>query len=188
MKDQSIEKKNNGFIEKGSRASCFCYEWIELISQSLIFVVFALAFVFRIFTVQGKSMLNTLHNGDKIFVWKYNYTPNNGDVVVIRKYSMMNSPIVKRVIAVEGQTLSIDFESGSVNVDGKKINETYIKDLTRYQGDAEIPSVIPKGSVFVMGDNRQGSTDSRDIGPIPKEFIEGRAIYILYPFYRINSI
>ena len=190
MNENGVDEKNSGFCAEGSPVACFIFEWTELIAQSLIFVVFMLAFVFRIFTVQGNSMLNTLHQGDKVFVWKYDYKPTNGDVVVIKKYGELDETIVKRIIATEGQALHIDFDAGSVFVDGKQLNEYYIKEKMTTQGDMEIPAVVPQGYCFVMGDNRNHSTDSRWklIGLVKNEYVIGVAKAIYFPFYRIRAL
>ncbi|MDY2856686.1 MAG: signal peptidase I, partial [Oscillospiraceae bacterium] len=95
-----------------------------------------------------------------------------------------------RVIATEGESLSIDFKTGTVTVNNVVIDEPYIKDLTTKQGDAEIPSVIPKGMVFVMGDNRNHSTDSRftAVGLIDEKDIIGAAPFVIFPFDRIKAL
>ena len=109
--------------------------------------------------------------------------------MVITPVNQVDVPIIKRVIATEGQTFSIDFSDGSVMVDGKKLDEPYIKERMWLQGDGEIPRVIPKGHCFVMGDNRNGSLDSRfkEVGLIPNEKIIGKASWIVYPFDRFGE-
>ena len=167
-----------------------CFEWIEAIAQAIVAMVIIITFFFRIANVEGNSMRNTLMNKDKLFVWVWNYVPKNNDVVVIRKGQKFDKPIVKRVIAREGQSLSIDFVTGKVTVDGKVLDEYYLPEQMWLQGDAEIPSVIPTGYTFVMGDNRNHSADSRftEIGLIPNDYIVGKAIYILMPFSRFGLI
>lgn len=167
-----------------------CFEWIEAIAEAIIPVVIILAFVFRIVNVDGDSMLNTLHDKDKIVVAEWYYKPKNGDVVVIRRGQYLDEPIVKRVIATEGQTLSIDFNSGSVTVNGKVLSETYIKEKMWLREDGDIPSVIPQGYCFVMGDNRNDSLDSRSkaVGLIKNNDVKGRVSFIIFPFNRIGSV
>ena len=183
------ESENKGKYPAG-KFSTFCFEWSETIVQSFVIVVFLLTFVFRGFTVDGESMMNTLIDGDKVAVMRWKYTPKCGDVVVIKRGEEFDKPLIKRVIATEGQTLKINFSDGSVIVDGQKLNEAYIKEPMWVRGDAVIPSVIPQGKCFVMGDNRNNSADSRfsAVGLISNEDIVGKAKYVFYPFNRIKVI
>lgn len=173
-----------------SKFSAFCFDWSETIVQSFIIVVVLTTFIFRLFTVDGQSMMDTLHDRDKVAVVRWKYVPTGGDVVVIKHGEEFDKPLIKRIIATEGQTLKINFADGSVIVDGVKLNETYIKEPMWLRGDAEIPAVIPQGYCFVMGDNRNNSSDSRSkvIGLIPNENIVGKAKFVLYPFNRIKII
>lgn len=173
-----------------SEFSKWCFDVLETIIQSFVIVLIVLTPFFRIMTVSGESMLNTLFDGDKIFVWRLNYTPTKGDVVTITHGQNFDEPIVKRVIATGGDTLSIDFTTGSVTVNGKVLNETYIKEPMWREEDGEIPAVVPMGKCFVMGDNRNNSTDSRSklIGLIPNEDIIGKVSFIVYPFTRISVV
>ena len=113
----------------------------------------------------------------------------DGDIIVISHGAEYADPIIKRVIATEGQTLSIDFDKGYVYVDGKKIDEPYIQGFTHAE-DAEIPKIIPKGKVFVMGDNRGVSLDSRskEIGLIDVNDIIGKAQVVVFPFNSIKYL
>ena len=103
--------------------------------------------------------------------------------MVLRKQSFLEEPIVKRVIALEGQTVDIDFTTGSVEVDGKILNEPYINELTFRSDGTEFPLTVPEGSVFVMGDNRNHSNDSRDVrlGTVDTGYILGKAALVLFP-------
>ena len=114
--------------------------------------------------------MNTLFDKEKVFVQKYNYIPKDGDPVVITCGQSTDKHLVKRIIAMEGETLKIDFFDGSVWVNGEKLDETYIREPMWLQEDGEIPEVIPQGYVFVMGDNRNYSSDSRgkEVGLIKK--------------------
>ena len=140
------------------------YEWVQAQVCSVLVVVVIFTFVIRLIGVDGHSMVPTLQNGDRLLVLNsmlydvYNY----GDIVVLRKDSFLGDPIVKRVIAVENQTADIDFSTGSVYVDGVLLKEDYINELTFLEEGTEFPLTVPKGSVFVMGDNRNHSSDSRD--------------------------
>lgn len=147
-----------------------------LISASILILI--ITFVFTMVIVDGRSMQHTLESGDKIIVTKMGYQPKDGDVIVVGKSEEgYSKPIVKRVIATEGQTLEIDFENQQVIVDGKVLDEPYISSET-IEGTAEIPEVIPEGYVFVMGDNRYISMDSRykDIGLVNVDDIVGKAV------------
>ncbi len=185
-------EKKSRFQLDASEVMLFFYDWAETISQSLIVVIFVLTFVFRLFTVKGNSMLDTLHSGDKVLVWKYNYTPTKGDVVTVKKFGKLDESIVKRVIATEGDSLSIDFDSGLVYVNGKKLNETYIREPMKRRGnELETPSVVPKGTCFLMGDNRNHSDDSRSPyigGPVKNSDIIGPVKFIYFPFHHIGPV
>lgn len=167
-----------------------CFEWVEAVVEAIVPVVFILAFIFRVINVKGESMMNTLLDRDKVLATEWYYKPKSGDVVIIRKGSYLIEPLIKRAIATEGQTLSIDFNTGSVTVDGVVLDETYIREPMWLREDGEIPSVIPQGYCFVMGDNRNNSMDSRskDVGLIKNEDIVGKASYIVWPPNRIRKI
>lgn len=190
LKSELIGGETEKVENPASEFSATCFDWLESLTQALVLVVIIMTFFMRPVSVKGTSMLNTLHDYDKVIVMKYGYVPKDGDVVVISPVKNLKEAIIKRVIATEGQTLSIDFTDGSVFVDGKKLNEPYIKERMWVQGDGEIPTVIPKGYCFVMGDNRNGSLDSRfeDVGLIPNEKILGKASFIIFPFNRFGII
>ena len=190
LEDSMVNGTTDQFENPASKFSASCFDWLESIVQALVIVVIMMAFVIRPITVIGTSMLNTLYDADKVVVTKCGYVPKNGDVVVIRPFNALDKPIIKRVIATEGQTFSIDFSDGSVYVDGKKLDEPYIRERMWLRGDGEIPPVIPKGHSFVMGDNRNGSMDSRfkGVGVVPNELIMGKAIFVFYPFNHMGPI
>lgn len=188
--NNSDENLNTKFKNPATKFSTFCFEWLESIVQAIIVVVFLMTFLFRVVNVSGTSMLDTLHDADKVIVVKWSYAPKSGDVVVISRGQNLDEPLIKRVIATEGQSLNINFSDGSVTVDGVKLDETYIKEPMWLQGDGDIPAVVPKGYSFVMGDNRNHSLDSRfkDVGLISNENIVGKASFIIFPFDRIREI
>lgn len=172
-------------------ATSIVFEWGNALITALVIVILLLTFVFRQVTVNGSSMTDTLQSGDRLIVTNFMYTPQNGDIVVISHGNNYSEPIIKRVIATEGQTLSINYNTGEVVVDGVLLDETYIKGITRQiRNPLEIPSVIPEGYIFVMGDNREGSLDSRstEIGLIPLENVIGKAEFRIYPFSAFGSI
>lgn len=173
-----------------STATKSCFEWVEAIITSIVIVVLLFTFLFRVVNVIGHSMEDTIHSDDKVLLTNLFYEPENGDVVVISRAQHFGEPIIKRVIATEGQSLKIDFNTGDVYVDGVLLDEPYIKTPTTDNEGGEIPEVVPDGYVFVMGDNRGDSMDSRSeqIGLIDKRNIIGKAQYIVFPFNRIGGI
>lgn len=159
-------------------------DWIEAILFSVFIAVTFFTFILKPAEVDGPSMLPTLHDGDKILTSSMFYNPKAGDIVTLN-CTALNESIVKRVIATEGQTVDIDFEAGKVYVDGEEQYEPFINDITtRDLGAFEYPVTVPENCVFVMGDNRNNSTDSRSpyVGFVNKEDIWGRAVFRVYPF------
>ena len=160
------------------------YDWIQSLISALIICVVAFLFVFRVIDVSGNSMNPTLIDGNKMLVSGLFYKPKQGDVVIFKtdRYDP-DKALVKRVIATEGQVVNIDFDRGIVYVDDQPIEEDYIADITRIKEDFMGPWTVPEGCVFVMGDNRNQSTDSRDkrIGNVDEREIVGRAYAVIYP-------
>ncbi len=149
-----------------------------------VLLVFSL--LFRMVIVSGESMENTLLDGDWLLLLSNTFylEPKQGDIVVAGKDSFLNGePIIKRVIATEGQTVDIDFALGIVSVDGKVLEETYTSTPTNIDEGIQFPITVEKGCVFVLGDNRNDSKDSRspEIGQIDCREILGKAIFLLYP-------
>ena len=159
------------------------FDWVQSLVVALLICVLVFTFVIRVVTVSGTSMLDTLHNSDRILVSNLFYSPRQGDIVVLRKDSFSAEPIVKRIIATGGQTVNIDFEVGVVYVDGEALDEPYILEPTRRRIDFEDETVVPDGCLFVLGDNRNGSTDSRDlrIGCVDERLVIGHALFLLFP-------
>ena len=160
------------------------YDWIQCLSGALIVCVILFVFLFRVIDVKGTSMVPTLQNQDKMLVSGLFYKPKAGDIVVFKKdeYSP-NKALVKRVIATENQKINIDFDKGIVYVDEVPIEEDYINDLTLTKLDFIGPKTVPEGCVFVMGDNRNMSTDSRknEIGMVDSRLIIGKVYCVLFP-------
>ena len=152
----------------------------------LILVLLLFLLVFRIIIVSGDSMKMTLIDGDYLLLLNnvFYHDPAHGDVVVISKDSFDNgAPIVKRVIATEGQTVDIDFETGIVYVDGQALQEPYINNLTHNNIGTVFPLIVEENCIFVLGDNRGVSRDSRDpaIGQIDKREVLGKALFLFFP-------
>ena len=150
-----------------------------------MFDVLMFTFVARSIVVSGPSMENTLWGGDLILVWGLGYTPKQGDVVVLTQESYQEDSIVKRVIATGGQRVDIDYGANAVRVDGELLEEDYIKEQMFVPGYGEgINHVtVPEGCLFVMGDNRNESADSRypDIGIVDTRCVIGRGVAVMFP-------
>jgi len=160
------------------------YDWMHSIIIALIACVFIFVFGIRVINVAGSSMNPTLNNGEKMLVSNLFYSPEVGDVVVFKKDEYdPNKALVKRIIATEGQEINIDFDQGIVYVDGVALEEDYISELTRTKLDFIGPKTVPEGCVFVMGDNRNMSTDSRDkdIDMVDERLIIGKVYCVLFP-------
>ncbi len=168
-------------------------EWLDSIVVSAVVVVLLFTFFFKIVGIVGESMTNTLMPNDRVLVYSFNYTPKAGDIVVISRNetnliedeTVLDERIIKRVIATEGQTVEID-ESGLVSVDGVEIPDTYVRDYAQTfprTSEIQFPHVVADGCVFVLGDNRLGSLDSRStaIGDVDTRYILGKAICRISP-------
>jgi len=161
------------------------YEILDSVVVSAVVVLLLFTFVFRIFVVSGPSMNNTLKNGERIVVSDVLYTPKRGDIVCFYSESE-DEVLVKRVIATEGQTVNIDFSG--VYVDGEKLKENYIDGQLTVPQTVDMPHVVEKDHVFVLGDNRGVSLDSRyeKIGDIHEHDIFGKLLFRLSPFGKVN--
>lgn len=162
------------------------YDWVETVVCSILAAVVLFTFGIRLIGVDGESMRETLQDGDLMMVlsgWLCGgYDP--GDIVILQKPGFHSgAPIVKRVIAAGGQTVDIDYSSGSVYVDGEALEEPYIREPTFLDEGISLPLKVPEGCVFVMGDNRNDSDDSRDpdLGPVDTRSVIGRAFFLAVP-------
>lgn len=167
------------------------YDWIQCLLVALIICVLIFMFCVRVIDVIGASMNPTLYNGEKMLVSGLFYKPKVGDVVVFKKDEYdPNKLLVKRVVAVEGQEINMDFENGIVYIDGVAIAEDYISEPTYNKLDFIGPKTVPEGCVFVMGDNRNASIDSRksEIGMLDNRLILGKAYCVVYPVSQFRMI
>lgn len=167
------------------------WEWVKalLFAGIIVFIVFR--FLIQVVSVDGTSMVPTLQDGDRLISSNLFYTPQYGDIVILSENTGLNEALVKRIIAVAGQTVDIN-ENGEVVVDGKVLSEPYIAETIsdNRRGDFDYPVTVPEGMVFVMGDNRNHSTDSRfsAVGFIDEDEILGRVIFRLLPLDKIGPV
>ena len=149
------------------------YETVSSLVSALLVVVLVFTFLVRLMGVSGPSMIPTLLCGDY----------QVGDIVIARKETFDSKPIVKRVIATAGQTVDIDFNLGQVYVDGELLDEDYINDYTYREEGTVFPLTVPEGEVFLMGDNRNHSNDSRDssLGTVDTRLLIGKAVFLVFP-------
>ena len=164
------------------------YDWIQSLMVALVICVSLFIFAVRVIDVSGSSMVPTLRDGDKMIVSDLFYKPKYGDIVVFKtdQYDP-DRALVKRVIATEGQT--VDLIDGYVYVDGERLDEPYtlgkpsdplIKQMPGIE-PITYPLTVPEGCIWVMGDNRTNSADSRYFGPVEKSSITSRAMFTFWP-------
>ena len=175
-------KKNKNKKKKKSLSKMTVFDFIEPVVAALLVITVIFTLFFRIVNVSGPSMMPTLNDGDKIIISARGYEPERGDIVVLSGASGIKDTIVKRIIAVGGDKVDINFATGVVTVNG--VEEEYTNSLTLQQFDIAFPITVPEGCVFVLGDNRAESLDSRstEIGCIDERYIVGKVIFRLLPF------
>ncbi len=186
------EKTQEKELEGKDALKVDLYFWLQALVMVLVALILIFTFVGRIIGVVGSSMYPTLHDGDLLLLQSIGYTPKQGDVVVLTKeFDAADGPIVKRVIATGGQHVVIDYDAGTVTVDGEVLDEPYINEFMVDPGmDSIHDVVVPEGSIFVMGDNRNHSSDSRNVtlGTVDERYVLGRALWVLLPFQNFGAI
>ena len=179
-------------VKRDPAAALDLYLNVRVLVSMMAAFVLLFTFAARIIVVSGPSMENTLIGGDLILVWSLGYTPKQGDIVVLTQESYQEDSIVKRVIAVGGQRVDIDYSTGTVYVDDVPLEENYIKErmLLPNYGEGVNHVTVPEGSIFVMGDNRNQSADSRypDIGVVDVRCIIGHGVAVVFPFNRWEGL
>ena len=191
MQETRVEGKKK---KAEGRFSSELFSWGESLMTVLIFFVVVFTFFFFFFGVDGTSMYPTLQDHSIMLVSNLGYTPEKGDIVVLRKEGFYgDQPIVKRIIATGGDTIDIDPITGDVLVNGEVLDEPYIAEkinTLEKMGDMTYPQTVPEGCVFVMGDNRNYSTDSRwtALGMVDERYILGHVLSVVYPFSEFGSV
>ena len=184
---------------KGSGGAGAVLEWVIVIVAAVAVALVIKTFVVQAFYIPSESMLPTLEKNDRVLVNKLSYRLhdiNRGDIVVFEKppeggANDGTSDLIKRVIGLPGEKIA--FEGGKVYINGQVLDEPYLPaGVTTTQGakpctTAE-PCMVPTGTIWVMGDNRSNSRDSRWIGPIPQENVVGRAFVRIWPFSRLSGL
>ena len=175
--------KRNAESERSQDELMGVQDWLQCLVIALLSCVLLFTFVIRLVEVDGTSMIPTFQHTDRVAISNLFYTPKNGDVVVLQTNTYGFDALIKRVIATEGQTIDIDFETGIVYVDGVALDEPYTAEPTYERLDFTGPVTVPEGYVFVMGDNRNNSTDSRHarVGMVDCRCILGKVLFLVMP-------
>lgn len=176
------------------------FDYFELFIISACCVLIIFSFFTRICRVSGDSMLNTLYNTETLIVSDVFYTPETGDIIVFHQTGDLNEPVVKRVIAVEGQWIDIDVDNNKLIVtiyDSNKENPQVLEESyanyfkgVGYYNYSDYPKQVPKGCIFVMGDNRGNSLDSRSdtIGFVDTRRVLGKVVCRVLPFEKFGTV
>lgn len=162
------------------------YEWVQIMVVTVLAAVALFTFGFRLIRVDGESMRETLQDGDLLVaaVGPLRGEYRAGDILIVARRDFHGGePIVKRVVALEGQTVDVDFDAGVVYVDGRALSEPYIREPTWTPEGTAFPLTVPEGCLFLMGDNRNDSEDSRSaaLGPVDRRCVIGRVVLLAVP-------
>lgn len=183
--EEIITEENKDEVNKKKSFYLSVYDLVSVVMSAFIIIAVVFTFAFRLVSVDGESMTNTLQHGDWLLtVNKAEYV--QGDIVVVTQDTYFHEPLIKRVIAKGGQTIDIDYSTATVYVDGKALKEPYVREnyMNEKVDYRDFPYTVPEGHLFCMGDNRNGSTDSRSslVGPIDEREILGKAVVRIMPF------
>lgn len=197
LSGETREPKKAPEQEKGSY-KLDLYYWTQALVMVLVALILICTLVGRVIGVVGSSMVPTLHDGDLLLLQSLGYAPKQGDVVVLRKPGFPpppqdTAPIVKRVIAVGGQHVQVDYTTSTVYVDGVALDEPYINEtmVDRYGYNMNVLDVtVPEGSIYVLGDNRNNSSDSRHeaLGTVDQRYVLGRVLCVMLPFQDFGPV
>ena len=156
------------------------YSWIDVVVCAVLSCVLIFLFLFKVYRVIGDSMVPQLHDGDRVFTVVPYFGVQQGDVVVTDSYNGVGDPLIKRVIATGGQTVVIDSATGAIYVDGVLFQDKVGVTTDTVRGNQVYPLLVPEGSVFLVGDNRIVSLDSRftDVGCIPVEDVVAKVVEV----------
>ncbi|MDR1891514.1 MAG: signal peptidase I [Oscillospiraceae bacterium] len=180
------------------------FDWLEAAVASVLAVIVVFTFLFRVVGVDGESMQNTLQHKDKVIISHLFYKPEAGDIVVIsRKYNnepaedtSQNKPIIKRVIAVGGDLVDLDYEKQQVIITRNGVSHAFVEppdllgNMDKKSAYIDFPAQVPEGSIFVMGDHRNNSLDSRyeSLGMIDERYVLGKAVFRIWPLTGIGGL
>ena len=162
------------------------FDWVAALVMALAVLITLFIFLFRVVVVDGDSMQTTLYDKDRLVLWTVGYHPEQGDIVVVDRYA--TDPLIKRVVAVEGDVVEITHDC-KFFLNGEAQHESYIQGVT-VPRDVSEPVTVPAGYVFVMGDNRTISKDSRmtEIGLVNIKDIVGKAVYRHWPLQSFGGV
>ncbi len=194
-----MDNSYNFATVKNENRSSSLYEWFDSILRALIIIMILLTFAFKVCTVVGGSMNNTLYNNERLVISNFLYSPKENDIIVFHQTGALNEPCVKRVIATGDKWVKIDYDSGTLYVSNDNIfNEEDIVDessyayfdIGSYKISGTLETYVPRGYLFVMGDNRNNSTDSRfdAIGLVDERTVLGKVIFRISPANRMGVI
>lgn len=171
-KMKTVEEKTSGLLGA-------CFEWVSALITAIVIVSIIFSCFVRHVNVSGDSMKSTLHNGDRLLLSNFLYEPQYGDIVVIVREN--DTPLIKRVIGMAGDRIRIDGKTGTVYRNNVALHEPYVLGGFTPQNGMNQEVMVSEGTIFVMGDNRCESLDSRMLGPLSLENLAGRIIYRLSP-------